>query len=493
MITLMRGGWIAAWDGTSHQVVEQGEVAFEDGTILYAGSRFDGRADRVVENRDWFICPGFINLHGHVGIDPMVPFVDVPRAGQFAPGPEFVRKAPLQMWPTLSLEEQRTSAEFCLVQMVRTGTTTVVDAHGYGAIWWLGNPPTDEAALAEAVGRVGSRAYLALGFRSARSYQDADGNSRQHWDEEMGHAGLEEGLRFAFAHRDTHGGRVQTILTPHAVEKFTPDLLRRTIQEARKAGFRVQIHTAQSKNEVELVMERHGDTPVGLLHSLGFLGPDVILGHCVFVSDHPAINGGTDRDLRLIAESRASVAHAPLAFARRDAEALHSLPRYLDYGINVGIGCDIWPADIISEMRLAWLLGKQVHGGVDRPTCREVFDAATRGSADALGRDDLGRLEAGAKADLVCVDMSAYHFGPVLDPIRALVSLGTGQDVDTVYVDGEEIVSEGRVVNADEDALKASAPDILKKLHQAASKRDPLRRTAESILGGRPPGRDTGV
>jgi len=493
MITLMRGGWVAVWDGTTHQIVKDGEVAFEDGAILYAGSHFDGCVDRVVENRDWFICPGFINLHGHVGVDPMVPFVDVPRAGQFAPGPEFVRKAPLQMWSTLSEEEQEASAEFCLVQMVRTGTTTVVDAHGYGAIWWLGNPPTDEAALAEVVGRVGSRAYLALGFRSARSYQDAHGEARQHWDEEMGVLGLEEGLRFALAHRDTFGGRVQTILTPHAVEKFTPDLLRKTIREAREVGLLVQIHTAQSRSEVELVVERHGDSPVGLLHSLGFLGPDVILGHCVYVSDHPSIDGGTDRDLRLIAESGASVAHAPLAFARRDAEALHSLPRYLDYGINVGIGCDVWPADIISEMRLAWLLGKQVHGSVERPTCQEVFDAATRGSADALGRTDLGRLEAGAKADVVCVDMSAYHFGPVLDPIRALVSLGTGQDVDVVYVDGKEIVSDGRVINADEEKLKAAAPGILTKLHRAASERDPVGRTAESILDWRPPREGGGV
>jgi cytosine/adenosine deaminase-related metal-dependent hydrolase len=486
MITLLRGGWIAAWDGATHRVVQGGEVAFEDETILYAGPRFEGEADRIIENRDWLICPGFINLHGHVGVDPMVPFVDIPRSEQFAPGPEFAQNAPLEMWPTLTEEEQRTSAEFCLVQMVRTGTTTVVDAHGYGAIWWLGNPPTDEAALAEVVGRVGSRAYLALGFRSARSYSDAEGNPLQHWDEPMGVAGLEEGLRFALAYRDAFDGRVQAILTPHAVEKFTPDLLRRTIREARAVDLRVQIHTAQSTNEVELVMERHGDSPVGLLHSLGFLGPDVILGHCVFISDHPAVGGKSDRDLRLIAESGASVAHAPLAFARRDAEALHSLPRYLDYGINVGIGCDIWPADIISEMRMAWLIGKQVHGDVDRPTCREVFDAATRGSADALGRSDLGRLSPGTRADLVCVDMSAYHFGPVLDPIRSLISLGTGQDVDEVYVDGKRIVSGGQVLNVDEDALKAAAPHILSKLHQAAAERDPAGRTAESILSWRP-------
>jgi 5-methylthioadenosine/S-adenosylhomocysteine deaminase len=483
MITLLRGGWLAAWQGSQHQIVERGEVAFQDGMILYVGPRFEGLADVVVERTNWFICPGFINLHGHVGLDPFVPFVDVPRSGQYGPGPEFVQQAPLFMWPTLTPEEQQLSGEFCLVQMLRTGTTTVVDAHGYGAIWWLGNPPTDEVALAETVGRLGCRAYLALGFRSARSYQDRDGVSRQHWDEAMGLDGLQEGLRFALAYRGAHDGRVQTLLTPHAVEKCTPALLATTLAEARAADLPIQIHTSQSVHEVELVRRRHGDTPVGFLHSLGFLGPDIILGHCVFVDDHPAIGGDSGRDLRLIAESGSSVAHSPLAFARRDAEALHSLPRYLDNGINVGLGCDIWPADIITEMRLAWLMGKHANGTVDRPTCLEVFTAATAGSADALRRDDLGRLSPGARADIVCVDLSGYHFGPVLDPVRALVSLGTGQDVDQVYVNGRLIVDGGQALNADEDKLRAAAPGIMRKLHAAATERDPLGRTPASILG----------
>ena len=216
---------------------------------------------------------------------------------------------------------------------------------------------------------------------------------------------------------------------------------------------------------------------------MGFLGPDIILGHCVFVDDHPAVGGTSDRDLRLISAAVSSVAHAPLAFARRDAEALHTLPRYLDYGINVGLGCDIWPADIISEMRLAWLMGKHANGTVDRPTCLEVFTAATSGSADALRRDDLGRLAPGARADVVCVDLSRYHFGPVLAPVRALVSFGTGQDVDRIYVDGQMIVDGGNVLNADEEELRIAAPQIMSKLHAAATERDPAGRTPSSILG----------
>ena len=161
---------------------------------------------------------------------------------------------------------------------------------------------------------------------------------------------------------------------------------------------------------------------------------------------------------------------------------MYSLPRYLDHGINIGMGGDIWPADLIEEMRLAWFLGKHTNGTANRPTCHEVFAAATVGSADALGRDDLGRLASGARADIVCVDLSRYHYGPVVDPVRSLVAFGKGQDVDAVYVDGRLVVQDGSVLNVDEQELQAAAPGILRDLAHAASARDPQGRTLESIL-----------
>jgi len=482
MITLLRGGWVAAWDGSRHRIVERGEVAFQGKQILYAGPRFDGHADKVIDRPEWFVCPGFINLHGHIGVEVMASLVDVPRSARFAPGSEFVKRAPLFMWPTLTPEEQQMSAEFSLVQMLRCGATTVVDAHGYGPIWWLGNPPTDEAMLAETTGRLGCRTYLALGFRSARSYQKTDGSRDWHWNEEMGMALLQEGLHFAEEHHGTHDGRVQVILCPHAVDNCSPALLEETLKEARARNLLIEIHVAQSTNEFNLVQELYGDTPVGHLHNIGFLGPDIIMGHCIYVSGHPAVGGDPDRDLKLIADAGSSVAHSPLPFIRGGV-ALHTLPRYLDHGINVGIGCDMWPVDIIEEMRLAWFLGKHTNQTADRPTCMEVFTAATVGSANAIQRDDLGRLSSGARADIVCVDLSGYHYGPVLDPVRSLVAFGKGQDVDSIFVDGRMIVEGGRVLNADEEKLRAAAPGILRNLHKAASERDPMGRATESILG----------
>jgi cytosine/adenosine deaminase-related metal-dependent hydrolase len=435
----------------------------------------------VIDRPEWFVCPGFINLHGHVGVELMASLVDTPRPGRFAPSLEFARRAPLLLEPSLTPEEQRLSAEFSLVQMVRCGATTVVDAGGSGTLWWLGNPPEDEETLAETVGRIGCRAYLSLIYQSARAYQNRSGSWDWYWDERMGMAGLQQGLRFAKEYHGTHDGRVQVILTPHSIDRCTPELLEATLTAARSEGLLIQIHAAEYLSEVELIRQRYGDTPVGHLHNIGFLGPDIILGHCIYVSGHPEVGGEPGRDLQLIAEAGSSVAHSPLPFARM-GEALYTMPRYLDHGVTVGIGCDIWPADIIEEMRLAWFLGKHTNGTAERPTCMEVFTAATVGSADALGRGDLGRLTTGARADIVCVDLSGYHFGPVLDPVRSLVTFGKGQDVDTIFVDGQMIVEGGSVLNADEEQLRAAAPAVLRSLAKAASERDPMGRTIESIL-----------
>ncbi|MBI1296495.1 amidohydrolase family protein [bacterium] len=481
MITLIKAGWVAAWDGAHHRVIRNGEVAFDGDSILYVGAQCPFAADEVVEDPNWFVCPGFINLHGHIGLDVMASVLDVGRGDRFAPSLDFVERAPLFLEPSLSPTAQQQNAEISLVQMVKSGATTIVDAAGSGTIWWLGNPPEDEAMLVETVGRIGARAYLSLSYRSGRSYQKADGSRDWHWDEDMGMAGLSEAMRFAQEFHGAHDGRVQVMLCPHAVDNCSPDLLSATRNEARQAGLLIQIHTAQYAHEVDLIRQRYGDTPVGHLHNIGFLGPDIILGHCIFISGHPSVGGDSERDLRLIADAGSSVAHSPLPFAR-SGDALYSLPRYLDHGITVGIGCDIWPADIISEMKLAWFLGKHTNRTAERPTCLEVFTAATVGSANALGRSDLGRLAPGAKADIVCVDLSGFHVGPVIDPIRSLVAFCTGRDVARVYVDGKVIVDEGKVLNADEEALRRAAHEIQNTLYKVAAQRDPLGRTVDSIL-----------
>src|SRR6185312_5440444 len=122
-------------------------------------------------------------------------------------------------------------------------------------------------------------------------------------------------------------------------------------------------------------------------------------------------------------------------------------------GINVALGTDTFPQDLISEMRLAGLMCRFAEGSFRVGRARDVFDAATLGGARALGRDDLGRLSSGARADIVLVDLRGAHFGAIHDPIRSLIEYGSGSDIDTVIVDGRTLLEGRRAVALDEAKL----------------------------------------
>src|SRR5207237_2632282 len=132
---------------------------------------------------------------------------------------------------------------------------------------------------------------------------------------------------------------------------------------------------------------------------------------------------------------------------------LQAFARYRARGINIALGTDTYPQDMVNEMRWAALVCRIADESFMVGKPRDVFDAATLGGATHLGRDDLGRLAPGAKADIIVVDLLQVHYGAVHDPIKALVECGNGRDVETVIVDGQMLVEHGKAVRFDEQAM----------------------------------------
>ena len=195
-----------------------------------------------------------------------------------------------------------------------------------------------------------------------------------------------------------------------------------------------------------------GRTPVGMLHDLDFLGPEVVLGHGLYTTGHSQVAYTQGDDLALLAESGASVAHSPTVFARRGVY-LESFQRYLDAGVNLAIGTDSYPQDMLGELKTVALMGKIADRDFRVVNTRDVFNAATLGGARALGRDDLGRLAPGARADILIVDFRRARVGPFLDPVKALIQCCDGEVIDTVIVAGRTRVEQGRVLMWDQEEL----------------------------------------
>jgi cytosine/adenosine deaminase-related metal-dependent hydrolase len=170
-----------------------------------------------------------------------------------------------------------------------------------------------------------------------------------------------------------------------------------------------------------------------------------------------------DGDLEILARHGVSVAHCPVVMRRRGG-ALRSFSRYRRAGLNIGIGTDMFPQDIIEEMRWAAYAAKAVDRHAASGLTAEVFEAATVGGANALGRDDLGRLAPGAKADVTIIDMRHLHIGPADDPIRSLVHYASQRDVEHVFVDGRQVVESGHLVGVDERGVLAAMERVNAKM-----------------------------
>lgn len=326
-------------------------------------------------------------------------------------------------------------------------------------------------------GELGLRVYLGPCYMSGISYVRADRSLGQHWDEPRGLAGFERAMQFVRDIHGTHGGRVRGLFAPDRIETCTPELLARTAAASRELGVPTRLHCCQSAYEFDTVWTLRGQTPLGWLEQLDLLGPHTILPHGIFLSGHPHVAVTGDQDWRRLVASGATIAHCPAVFARSGV-ALDSFGRYRAAGINIGLGTDTWPPDLLHNMQLGLYAARIMEGSDSQTSVADIYNAATLGGARALGRDDLGRLAPGAQADIVVFDLQAAHLGPVFDPLKNLFLAGRGTDCRASYVAGRCIMEDFRVGGSDEAELQPQADRqfALQVAHQAQRRCDPASR-----------------
>ena len=217
------------------------------------------------------------------------------------------------------------------------------------------------------------------------------------------------------------------------------------------------------------MIRRHGTTPVQWAAAQGLLKSDTILAHCILLDEHPQIRWHTARDLDLIAEAGASVAHCPQPFARYGL-AMDHVGRYRSRGVNVGLGTDCAPHNLVEEMRLA------IHAA------RLMSEtAATIGGARALGRDDFGVLAPGKLADIVLVDLAHPLMQPARDPLRSFVFHAADRAVRTVLVGGEVVLQDGAPLHLDPVSAMERLAEAQARMLRDSPKLDYAQRAAEEI------------
>jgi 5-methylthioadenosine/S-adenosylhomocysteine deaminase len=413
---------VIAYQDGGHRHLKDGTIVIDGNEIVHVGRGFDGPVDETIDATGMVVTPGFVNTHAHLYESPLdKSFVEDKGRRQFYLSGLF------EYLPARSAAMTDADAHACLAysmaELLRTGTTTVME---------IGSYPEEAVRQAE---RFGMRLYMGPGYRSGRWYTDDGKAVKYAWDEAAGLAGLQRAIDFIERNDGAQNGRVRGFLSPSQVDTCTEDLLRRSREAATSLGVPMALHTSQSVNEFLEMTRRHGRTPIEWLRDIGFLGPDVILGHAIILAPGSWTQWAGD-DVGILADTGTNVAHCVWVFARRGI-AMESFARYLDRGVNMTLGTDTCPQSMIEGLRYTAVVSKIVDRQTEVATAGDVFNAATLGGAKALGRDDLGRIAPGAKADLLLWRGDSLFMTPLRDPIRNLVYSASAEDLDTVLIDGE--------------------------------------------------------
>ncbi len=448
MKTLIEGGWVVAYNGGAHEVYERGSVVFDDDRIVHAGGPYTGPVDARLSARGKLVSPGFINTHVHTaGNAGDYLLLDMAK-NDYRTSNYMSFAAPLKGKMTPPPPEAVAALRaFVFLHALKQGTTTVIDVGGLRGDW---------EGYARLVDDLGVRVYGSPAFRDRDTFMDAQGRLYYDQDVGVGRQRLQEAVDFVRKYDGAAQGRLRGMLNAAQVETCSEPLLRAAKDAARELGVPIHTHAGGNLIEFQRIMEEYRKTPVQFLADIGFLDDRTLLGHVVFTTAHPWPRYPFGDDLRVLAETGATVGHCPYKYAKM-AMTLHSFQRYLDAGVNVAIGTDTYPMDMLAELRWASILAKVTDGNYQVGLPRDVFNAATLGGCKFLRRTDLGRLAAGAKADILLINLD--HLGALVytDPIKALVDAGCGRDVDTVIVDGKILVERGRTTRVDEDEVYAKA------------------------------------
>jgi len=469
-ITCIRqADWAVVWDAAAgaHRYMRSQDVAFGPEGVAFIGDRYAGPVDEEVDGGALCVMPGLVNVHCHPTNQPITRGVR-----EELGNPKFYNSALYDrtgLW-VAGDDGLMAGAEIALGELLKSGVTTAID--------YAGRIP--EGGWMDLLARSGMRLFVAPGFRDAEWRVVGEAKLEFDWDAARGKAAMERALGLVEEANAHPSGRLTGVVAPAQVDTCTAETFQESYKYAVDKGLMWQTHASQSLTEFHEMTQRHGMSPVQWLDSLGVLGPNSTLGHCIFTDAHEWTRWPIKGDLETLARTGTTVAHCPVVFSRY-GQMMQSLGGYMRAGVNIGIGTDTAPHNMLEEMRQALILSRVSSGDMHDITTTQVFNAATIGGAKAYLREDIGRLAVGAKADVVLVDLDNRYMRPMRDPLRNLIYTAADRAVRDVYVDGVKVVGDGEVLTMD-------IPDAMNRLEAAQRRaeagvreRDPEGRSASEI------------
>ena len=424
------------------QEIKGGDILVRDGVIEAVGPGLYDDDAQIVDGRGCLVTPGLINTHHHL-------YQTLTRA---VPGAQDALlfgwlQTLYPIWAKFGPDHMRISAMVGLAELALSGCSTTSD-HLY--LYPNGARLDDTIDAAKAIGL---RLHATRGGMSiGESAGGLPPDSLVEREEDI----LNDSIRVIDAFHDPNpGAMIRVGVAPCSPFSVSRGLMRDAALLARDKGVMMHTHLAENDEDIAYSLEKFGCRPGQYAEELGWTGPDVWHAHCVKLDVS---------EIELFAKTGTGVAHCPCSNCRLGSGVAPVRPMR-DAGVNVGLGVDGSASNdignLVAEARMAMLL-QRVTYGADKMSPREALEIATRGGAQVLGRDDIGQIVPGMRADIAIWDMSDVEAAGSWDPAALL--LAGPMVVKHLFVEGRHVVSDSWVATINMEATLASQARLLKGL-----------------------------
>ncbi len=456
MKTLFKNAEILIRTNNGYQSIKNGYLGIDGDKISYISDKApNDRYDIIKDYSNKLLMPGLINGHGHAAMTILR------GVGSGLPLHEWLENAIFPIEAKLTPNDVYVGTKLACLEMIKSGTTTFSDMYDF--------PYSVALAVAES-GMKGNccRTGLCAPFlpidspRLKETISVAETLSGKiKVDEEMERE-LNTKVFPEVLKKAIESDKVRGDLSYHSEYLTTEEFVAKIADVNKSLNLTIQMHASETEKEVRQCKERHsGLSPIEYFYKNGvFDNGNAYLAHCVYASDN---------DLEILAKTNTSLITNPSSNMKL-ASGFAPIRKALDKGINVGLGTDGCASnnnlDMFEEMHILALIQAGINKDPTNLSASEIIDMATIGSAKAMHRYDIGKMEVGYKADIIALDLNKPHLIPNLDIASLIVYSAHGSDVFMTMVDGNTLYEDGKFVSLNEDEIYKEVKEIAKRLYK---------------------------
>ena len=407
-------------------------LLIEDNLISEIADNIDeSNVDKIIDADGKILLPGLINTHTHLSMALFRGLADDLSLDTWLND---------NIWPM----EANLDGNYCYigallgaVELIKSGTTTFSDMYFY------------MEDVANAVDEAGLRAVLSYGMID---FGDAERRENE----------IKENLSLFENCNGMANGRIKVFLGPHSPYTASEELLIKVRELADKYNMGIHIHVSETEKEINDVLDEKGLRPFEYLDKIGFLGPDVVAAHSVWLSDN---------EIEIIKKNNVKVSHNPCSNMKL-ASGISPVSKLIENNICVAIGTDGASSnnnlDLIEELKTASLLQKVSTLDPKVLNSDEALAMGTIKGAEALGLDsEIGTIEVGKKADIILIDTNSPNMVPDSSNLSSnIIYSANGSNVDTTICDGKILMENRKLTVLDEQKIYEKAKLALKELKE---------------------------